>query len=477
MPLKAVDENVIKGIANALREADDNPNARYTPASFPAAVSRIGALGGQHDITFRNAVGNIPRRTFVSEIRNFLLGDTYVEPNSQNPKRENVLEGHVIAARLTDTKFVMVYKQRTEIRAVIGNLNNTVIQYGVPHVIQRIAPDDAPQDYFAKVHSMKIVTLSPTRVIVSFVSTATNSGYQYGRLKAFMALNINGNNIQEETALGVVHEYGDYTSLLPVTEEIFLAMTYDGSYGKLFMLRIYNGEILYHQNKVDIGGCTNIYNNYSMVLLDDATVAITATFNNQVWVHPYVINEEGIAKKYASAVFDLAGAYNVSTVPIANNKFLLCVGAQGKLYGRTVTVSQNTTFGEMNSALVEGIWFQLNLARINSHSFVLGLFANSLENDGYFTNTIGLEVNGDRVELTLEQSHQGTCYGVVEHMSGNNVLMCYNRIYSVAVECTILIARSGVVVADGSKPIFGLTTMAANDGEMATIAVPREVHQ
>ena len=476
MPLKAVNEDVIIGIANALREANDNPNARYTPANFPAEISRVSALGGQHDLTFRNAVGNIPRRTFVSEIRNFLLGDTYVEPNSQNPKRENVLEGHVISARLTDTKFVVVYKQQTEIRAIIGNINNTVINYGVPHVLQRIAPDDAPQDFFAKVHHMKIAVLSPTRVVISFGSTATNPGYQYGKLKAFMALQINGNNIQEETALAVVHEPGDYTSLLSIAEDTFLVMTYDGSYGRLFMLKVAGNGILYHKNKIDIGGCVNIYNNYLMTLLNDSIVAITATFNNQVWVHPYVINEEGIAKKYPSAVFNLAGAYNVATALIDENKFLLCVGAQGKVYSRTVTVKQNTTFGGMDAALVEGIWYQLNLVRINPHSFVLGLFSNSLESDGYFTNTIGLEVNGDKIELTLEESHQGTCYGVLEHMSGNKVLMCYNRIYSVAVESTILVARSGVVIADGSQPIFGLTTVAVNDGEMATIAIPRGGH-
>lgn len=476
MSLKVVNENVIKEIADALREADDNPNARYTPANFPAAISRVSALGGQHDITFRNAVGNIPRRTFVSEIRNFLLGDLYPEPNSTNPKRENVLEGHTIVARLTDTKFVMVYKQQAEIRAIIGNINDTVINYGVPHVLQRIVADDAPQDFFAKVHHMKIAVLSPTRVVISFGSTAIRPGYQYGKLKAFMALQINGNLIQEETALAVVHEPGDYTSLLPVTEDTVLVVTYDGSYGKMFMLKVIGNGITYHKNKVDIGGCNNIYNNYSMTLLSDSMVAVTVTFNNQVWVHPYVINEEGIAKKYPSAVFDLAGAYNIATALINENRFLLCVGAQGKVYSRTVALAQNTTFGRMDEAMIEGIWYQLNLARINAHSFVLGLFTNSLENDGYFTNTIGLEVNGDRVELTLEQSHQGTCYGVVEHMAGNKVLMCYTRIYSVAVECTILIARSGVVVADGSKPIFGLTTVAANDGTMATIAIPRGGH-
>lgn len=476
MPLKAVNEEVIQGIADALREADGNPNARYTPASFPAAVSRVSSLGGQYDITFRNAVGNLPRRTFVSEIRNFLLGDVYVEPNSQAPKRENVLEGHVVAARLTDTKFILVYKQQTEIRAVIGNSNGTIIQYSVPHVLQRIAADDAPSDYFSKVHHMKIVALSPTRVVISFCSTAVNPGYQYGKLKAFMSLKINDNNIQEETALGVVHEPGDYTSLASVAEDTFLAITYNGSYGKLFMLKVVGNGIVYYKNKVDIGGCNNIYDNYSMTCLSDSIVAVTATFNNQVWVHPYVISEEGIAKKYASAVFNLAGAYNVTTELIYENRFLICVGAQGKVYSRTVTVKTNTTFGAMGTELVEGIWYQINLVRINEHSFVLGLFSNSLEDQGYSTNTIGLAVNDDKIEVTLEQSHQGTCYGIIEYMSGNRVLMCYNLIYSVAVSCTILVARSGVTVADGKKPIFGLTTRAANDGEMATIAIPREVH-
>lgn len=476
MSLKAVDEEVIKGIANALREADDNPNARYTPASFPAAVSRVSRLGGQHDITFRNAVGNLPRRTFVSEIRNFLLGDVYIEPNSQTPKRENLAEGHVVAAKLTDTKFILVYKQQTEIRAVIGNSNGTTIQYSAPHVLQRITADDAPPDYFPNVHHMKIVALSPTRVVISFGSTAVISGYQYGKLKAFMALKINDNNIQEETALVVVHEPGDYTSLASVSEDTFLVITYNSSYGKLFMLKVVDNGIVYYKNKVDIGGCTNIYDNYSMTCLSDSIVAVTVSFNNQVWVHPYVINEEGIAKKYSSAVFNLAGAYHVTTALIYENRFLLCVGAQGKAYSRTVTVKTNTTFGAMDAEVVEGIWYQLNLVRINEHSFALGLFSNFLEDQGYSTNIIGLMVNDDKIEVTLEQSQPGTCYGIIEYMSGNRVLVCDNLTYSGAVSCTILVAKSGVTVADGKEPIFGLTTRAANDGEMATIAIPREVH-
>lgn len=473
MPLKAVDEGVIKGIADALREANDNPNAKYKPKDFPAAVSRASDLGGEHDLTFKPAIDNIPRRTFVSEIKNFSFGEGQIEPNSVNPKRENVIEGHTIVGRLTDTKFVTVYKQQNEIRAVIGNINNNVISYEVPHVLQRILSDEAPSDYFAKVHYMKIAVLSPTRVIISFGSTYSN--HQYGKLKAFMSLKINGNSIQEETALTVVSEYGDYTSLLPIAEDIFLVIAYDGSHGTLFMLKVDSNRITYYKNKINIGGCTDIYTNYAMTLLSDSIVAVTATQNNQVWVHPYVINEEGIAKKYQSAVFDLAGAYNVTTALINENKFLLFVGAQGKLYGRTVTVSQNTLFGSLGM-LMTGIWYQFNLVRIDVHSFVVGMFTNSIPNQETLSVISAYDVNGDDITLIQEYTLEGTCYGVVERINENTILTCSTLISTGAVLCSIFGAKFGVTVADGTQPILGLTTMAANKGEMATIAIPRGSH-
>lgn len=474
MPLKAVDENVIIGVADALREADGNPSAKYKPANFPAAVRRVSELGGFHDITFRNAVGNIPRRTFVSEISNFELGDVYEEPNSKNPKRENIQAGHVLAAKLTNTKFIMVYKQQTEIRAVIGTINENAIQYEVPHVIQRIGSDGAPQDYFAKVSSMNIATLSPTRVVISFCSTATGSGYTHGQLKTFMALNINGNVIQEETGLVSIHEYGNHTSLLPVAEDTLLVITYDSTHGTLFMLKVAGSNISYDKNRVDLGGGADWYNNYSMTLLSDSTVAIAVASGSQVVIHPYVINEEGIVKKTNSVTFDLAGAAVVITALIDENKFLLCAGAQGKIYARTVTVAQNITLGKMDSNLTTGVWCQFSLVRINPYSFVLGMFADVTQNTGYETATVGLEIHEDNIEPTLEQSHFGTCFGVLEHISGNKVLMCYNIIDNGAIVGTILGVRSGVTIANGSKPIFGLTTKAASDGEWATIAVPRE---